>query len=63
MLGEISPAMAAAVASAPGLKLLIPLNKCNLYVPGVRENGLNEKIDDVIARIAADMEQEPFKGQ
>ncbi|MDR1027995.1 MAG: DUF3842 family protein [Clostridiales Family XIII bacterium] len=56
MLGEISPAIATAIASAPGLKLLIPMNKCNLYVPGVRENGLNEKIDDAIARIAADNE-------
>jgi hypothetical protein len=57
MLGEISPAMAAAIASAPCLKLLIPLNKCNLYVAGVQENGLNEKIDDAIARIAADATQ------
>ncbi|MDR1953102.1 MAG: DUF3842 family protein [Clostridiales Family XIII bacterium] len=56
MLGEISPAVAAAIAAAPGPKLLIPLNKCNLYIAGVRENGLNDKIDDVIARIAADPE-------
>jgi hypothetical protein len=57
MLGEISPAVASAVASAPCLKLLIPLNKCNLYVAGARENGLGDKIDDAIARIALDMKQ------
>jgi hypothetical protein len=58
MLGEISPAVAAAIASAPGLKLLVPLNKCNIYVAGVRENGLSEKIEDIIARIALDMGDE-----
>jgi hypothetical protein len=51
MLGEISPAVATAIASAPGLKLLIPLNKCNIHVAGVRENGLSDKIDDLIARM------------
>ncbi|MDR1293193.1 MAG: DUF3842 family protein [Clostridiales Family XIII bacterium] len=52
MLGEISPAMADAIASAPGMKLLIPLNKCNLYVGGVsEETGIAEKIDDIVAKL------------
>ncbi|MDR1043315.1 MAG: DUF3842 family protein [Clostridiales Family XIII bacterium] len=52
MLGEISPAMAGAIASAPGMKMLIPLNKCNLYVGGVsEETGIAEKIDDVVAKL------------
>jgi hypothetical protein len=61
MLGEISPNIAAAIASAPALKLLIPLNKCNLYVPGMRDNGLTEKIDDAIARISAEISDLPAK--
>jgi len=35
MLGEISPAMASAVASSPAYRVLIPLNLCNTYVAGV----------------------------
>src|SRR5690554_2831694 len=31
MLGELSPAMALAIAESPAKKILIPLNKCNLY--------------------------------
>jgi hypothetical protein len=54
MLGEISAAMAGAIASAPGMKLLIPLNKCNLYVGGVSEDtGIAEKIDDIIVKLRA----------
>ena len=35
MLGEISPAMANAVASSPAQRVLIPLNLCDTYVAGV----------------------------
>jgi hypothetical protein len=52
MLGEISAAMAGAIAAAPGMKLLIPMNKCNLYVGGVsEETGMDDKIDDIVAKL------------
>lgn len=35
LLGEISPAMANAVASSPAQRVLIPLNLCDTYVAGV----------------------------
>ena len=35
MLGEITPAMANAVASSAGYRVLIPMNLCNTYVAGV----------------------------
>lgn len=35
MLGELTPAMARAVAESPAKKVLIPLNRCNIYVMGV----------------------------
>lgn len=35
MLGEISPAMANAVASSSAYRILIPMNLCNTYVAGV----------------------------
>lgn len=35
MMGEISPAMANAVASSPAYRVLIPMNLCGTYVAGV----------------------------
>ena len=35
MLGEISPAMANAVASSPAYRVLIPMNLCSTYIAGV----------------------------
>ena len=37
MMGEISPAMANAVASSPAYRVLIPMNLCNTYVAGVAQ--------------------------
>lgn len=54
MLGEISPAMANAISSSQALKLLIPINKCNLYVVGTQANGLSEKIDEALSKIQID---------
>ena len=51
MLGEISPAMAEAIDSSPATKLLIPVNKCNIYIAGVEDNGLSSKIEDLIAKL------------
>lgn len=51
LLGEVTPAMAAAVGSCRGLKVLIPVNACNYRVAGVGNHTLNELIDDVIAQI------------
>ena len=35
MMGEISPAMANAVASSAAYRVLIPMNMCNTYVAGI----------------------------
>lgn len=35
MLGEITPAMANAVASSSAYRVLIPMNLCNTYIAGV----------------------------
>ena len=37
MMGEISPAMANAVASSSAYRVLIPMNLCNTYVAGVKK--------------------------
>ena len=35
LMGEITPAMAAAVGQSPAKKILIPFNQCQTYIAGV----------------------------
>lgn len=53
MMGEISPAVAAAVSLSEGQKILVPLEKCGLRVAGVGRQPL-----DSLIRQAADMAAE-----
>ena len=53
MHGEISPAMAEAVSESDAVKVLIPSNKCPLYVAGIVQKPLPEYIDDAIQKILA----------
>lgn len=48
MMGELSPAMATAVAAAPARKLLLPLTQENLTVVGVQKDHLPVLIDNLI---------------
>ena len=57
MMGEISPAMANAVASANAYRILIPMNLCNTYIAGVIK-GSSAILDDAIEHIRQLMEQE-----
>ncbi len=50
MLGEISPAMANAVASSPAYRVLIPMNLCNTYVAGVAK-GSAAILEDAVEHI------------
>ena len=50
LMGEISPAMANAVAQANAHRVLIPMNLCNTYVSGVNQNTtavLNDAIEHI----------------
>ena len=38
LMGEVSPAIAAAVSSSSAHRVLIPMNLCNTYVPGVQQS-------------------------
>ena len=57
MLGEITPAMANAVASSPAYRVLIPMNLCNTYVAGVAKSSA-AILDDALAHIAELAEKE-----
>ncbi len=57
MMGEISPAMANAVASSPAYRVLIPMNLCNTYVAGVVK-GSAAILEDAMAHIRQLAERE-----
>ena len=57
LMGEISPAMANAVASSPAYRVLIPMNLCNTYVAGVTK-GSATLLEDAVAHIRQLVEQE-----
>ncbi len=50
MMGEISPAMANAVASSAAYRILIPMNLCNTYVAGVT-SGSSAILEDAMRHL------------
>jgi hypothetical protein len=48
MLGEITPKMAEAIASSTAKKILIPINRCNLSIVGIKNINLNDMIKELI---------------
>jgi hypothetical protein len=57
MLGELTSAMAQAIAESPATKLLIPLCRSNVFIMGVVSKPLPHYVDDVVKWI-----QELMKG-
>lgn len=52
LLGEITPAMAAAVSESPAKKLLIPVNKCAVTVVGTQELPLGDYVKLAVKQAA-----------
>ena len=50
MMGEISPAMANAVASSTAYRVLIPMNLCGTYVAGI-VSGSSAILEDAVQHI------------
>ena len=48
LLGEVSKDMAYAISSSNAKKVLIPLNKCDVLVSGVKAKNTNELLEDTI---------------
>ncbi|MDR2392272.1 MAG: DUF3842 family protein [Planctomycetota bacterium] len=48
MLGELTPAMATAIASSRAEKILIPFNRCQLRFVGVRNQPFSSHIDEAV---------------
>jgi len=51
MLGELTPAMARAVSESGAVKVLIPLNRCNILVAGTKDQPLPHYVDDAMELI------------
>lgn len=52
MMGEITPAIAEAVAAAPGRKLLIPISQTHFEIVGVAPKPLAQHISEAVQAIA-----------
>lgn len=53
MLGEVTPAMARAVAASPARKILVPLNRCGIEVAGAGSEPLPQAVAEVARRVKA----------
>lgn len=51
LCGELSPAMAQAIAESPARKLLIPLSRSGIFVMGVEKKPLPHYVDDLTAQV------------
>ena len=52
MLGEITPAMAQAIAESNAIKILIPISRCNIVIAGTQNLDAKQLIDSAVARVA-----------
>lgn len=53
LLGEITPAMAAACAGATAPLVLVPVSKCRLHLAGIHEWPLSRYIEDAVGKVLA----------
>lgn len=51
LLGEITPAIAAAIGASKAYKILIPVNRCNHFVVGCAQASLSEYIRMVCEKV------------
>ena len=51
MLGEITPAMALAVADADAKRIMIPFTSCDNYIAGVSDSNTGKLIQDALAQL------------
>jgi hypothetical protein len=51
MLGEITPRIARAISECGAKKVLIPISRCNYYIPGADGVGIAALIDAAVAHV------------
>ena len=58
MIGEVTPAMAAAVARASAKRILIPFSNCDNYIAGVSEFNTGQLIRNAVEQLKKDAHSE-----
>lgn len=53
MLGEITPAMAIALADSSAKKIALPVSKCNIHVMGTAEKPLVQYVEEAVQLAAS----------
>lgn len=48
LMGEITPAMAAAISESPATKMLIPTHKCHIHVVGAQPKSFSAQIREAV---------------
>lgn len=59
LLGEITPAMANAVSSCAAYKILIPTNRCNHYIAGIKDVPLSELVGSAVSKLKEELANAP----
>ena len=57
LFGEITPAMAVAVAQSDAVRILLPVNRCGNIVAGIQELSLTALISDAMAKLEGVMQE------
>lgn len=57
LMGEVTPAMAVAIAQADAVRILIPMNKCENLVAGVSNLSTSVLIQDAVAKVGQFLDQ------
>lgn len=55
MHGEVSPKMAEAVSCSVAYKILLPTDKCNVAVMGVKASSMQTQINEVVSKLRESM--------
>jgi hypothetical protein len=53
LMGEVTPAMAAAVGQADAERILLPMNRCGTLIAGVRDQNAAALLGDAMDKLAA----------
>ncbi len=51
LMGEITPAMANAVAQSLAYKVLLPVNKCNHFIVGIRDDSMSQLVQQAVREV------------
>ncbi|MDD5937514.1 MAG: DUF3842 family protein [Clostridiales bacterium] len=55
LMGEVSPAIAAAVSASPAKKILVPVSSCGILVAGATEQKLEDALNSAVELAAEEV--------